>query len=563
MNATFPATARGRLALALSFTLGFIGLNYTAYRGYFMHDDFEFLSWAPKTGLLEFLTGFFSPLYSPKNFRPPGHFYYHVMGSTFGLQFPPYIFSIHVLHLLNAWLLWRVMRRLGITGKACAAGVFFFVFHVALFEAWWKPSYIFDMLAAAFCLLALLAWLGGRWIVSLACFWVAFKSKELAVMFPAVLLCYEILLGSGRWLKLAPFFVISASFGFQALIFSPHKNDIYTFHFDLGSLGRTFSFYSKKFLFVPYSAVALAALPPLVRDRRLWFGLASACLYLAPLLFLPGRLEIVYWYLPMTGVAIALAALAEAHARLVLIFLVLWLPWDLINFTRVRRKIFAVEDTNRVYVSALANFARAQPGTRSFIYETSPLGLSDWGLHAALNCVYNRLDVKLYFADDPASWRVLDQAALLEWDAPARRLTIVDWAHADQRQSHLDMKFLTAMFQLSQGWYTIDGSYRWTAPDAEANLWRPAGAREFEINCMLPPGEIEMAGKVIVGVTLNGQALDPRELTREGPQAIRWSLPAAAAAMNRVEFHVTPPFRPPTDPRALGLYVSSFGFLPR
>ena len=67
--------------------------------------------------------------------------------------------------------------------KASAAlATFFFAFHMALFDALWKPMYVFDLLCATFCLAAMLLWTGGRWVLSFACFWLAYKSKELAVM---------------------------------------------------------------------------------------------------------------------------------------------------------------------------------------------------------------------------------------------------------------------------------------------------------------------------------------------------------------------------------------------
>ena len=92
----------------------------------------------------------------------------------------------------------------------------FFVFHMALFDAFWKPMFIFDVLCGLFCLLSMLAWRrSGKawWIASFAAFWMAYKSKEVAVMLPSVLLLYEFTLGERRWRRLLPFLAVSFSFG--------------------------------------------------------------------------------------------------------------------------------------------------------------------------------------------------------------------------------------------------------------------------------------------------------------------------------------------------------------
>ncbi len=555
-----------RPAVLLAITaLAFAGLNFSAYRGYFMHDDFEFLSWAPKFPAPEYLKTFFEPIFSPHNFRPAGHFYYHVMGRIFWLDFPPYIASIHLLHILNIWLVWLLLRKLGLSRYASAAGVFFFAFHVALFDAWWKPSYIFDMLAATFCILAFLAYLDGRWILSLLSFWAAYKSKELAVMLPAVLASYELLLGQKRWKPLVPFVAVSLCFGLQALFMAPQKAGIYSFHFNLGSLGQTLPFYAKQLLLFPFSGFLLLLLPVIVRDRRVWFGVSAAILYFGPLFFLPGRLVEVYWYLPMTGGAIALGALvACGHTRAVAVFLLLWFPWDLVMFSRLRRKALALEGANRAYVSALAEFAPSHPAVHTFIYEKSPPGLPGWGIRSALNCLYDRLDSQVYVAGDSSGRSLLHSkpVALLDWDPTTRKLTIVDWTQADQHASYLDLRRFMSLFQLGDGWYGSEGSHIWTKPDADASLWRPPNAETFELRIVVPPLEIRTREKVTLRAALDGQPLEPRELTRVGEQALRWSLLAAPSGLTKVEFHTTPDYRAPDDPRVLGIAVKSFGFLP-
>ena len=182
------------------------------------------------------LRGLLSPQVSVRNFRPVGAFYYQVLGGYFGLDFPKFIAAIHALHLLNIWLFWLLARRLGLSPLAASAGAFFFGFHAALFDAWWKPMFVFDVLCATFSLLTLLSYAYNRWILSLVSFWLAYKSKELAVMLPAVLGCYELWFGKRQWKRLLPFFAISLLFGLQAL-FNPPLARRYALRTDRGTGG--------------------------------------------------------------------------------------------------------------------------------------------------------------------------------------------------------------------------------------------------------------------------------------------------------------------------------------
>lgn len=170
----------------------FLVVNRGAYKGYFQDDDLNNLSWTPRIPAANYLKAVLNPRFSPDNFRPVGHFYFHAAERFFGLNFPKYVLVIHVVHLFNVWLVWLLARRLGAAPLAAAAGCAFFAFHMALFDAVWKPMYVFDVLCAMFCLLSLLLYARQRWILSFLSFWLAYKAKELAVMLPLILLCYEL-----------------------------------------------------------------------------------------------------------------------------------------------------------------------------------------------------------------------------------------------------------------------------------------------------------------------------------------------------------------------------------
>src|SRR5579872_6818230 len=331
----------------------FLLANHAAYKGYFQDDDLDTLGWAQFGSSYHYLKALISPRLSPGNFRPAGHYYYHLFAVFYHLDFPKYIVPLHLIFLLNGWLLWMIARRLDFDRTAVFIGVVYYLFHAALLDAYWKPMYVFDLLCTTFCLVSLLLWLHDRWILSFAAFWLAYKCKEPAIMLPVVLAGCEWFLGRRRWKQLIPFFLVSVSFGVQGLLFNPNKDNDYTFRFTAPALWKTISFYTGKLFFLRWAGLALVPLLFLVQDRRLWLGALAAACFLAPLLFLPGRLFAVYWCLPLTGVAIMLMALASRYQTAAAVFLLLWLPWNLMQLHRERTEVLRLASGNRAFVSEL------------------------------------------------------------------------------------------------------------------------------------------------------------------------------------------------------------------
>ncbi|HWC00385.1 MAG TPA: hypothetical protein VG672_26945, partial [Bryobacteraceae bacterium] len=270
------------LALFLLMAALFVLANRGAYQSYFQDDELDNISWAPHVPLSVFGEKLLTPRYQPQNFRPAGHFYFHETGKHFGLDFPKYVVPIHLLHFLNVWLVWMLARKLGASPFAAGAGTLFFAFHMALFDAYWKPMYVFDVLCATFCLASLLLYAHGRWVLSLAAFWLAYKSKELAVMLPVVLACYEYWFGKKRWQVLVPFFAVSLSFGIQGLLLNPNRDNDYTFRFTPHALRTTSTFYAGRVFLAPYGGFLLVLVPLVWRDRRVWLGLALLLLFFFP-----------------------------------------------------------------------------------------------------------------------------------------------------------------------------------------------------------------------------------------------------------------------------------------
>jgi len=400
----------------------FLALNRDAYRGYFRDDEIDNLSWAPHVTLVEFAKAVLTPRFFENNFRPVGHFYFHAAGAVFGLYFPGYVAAIHPLHLLNVWLLWCLARRLGASPLAAGAGCAFFAFHMALFDAVWKPMYVFDVSCAMFCLLSLLCYARGRWLLCLAAFWLAYKCKELAVMLPLVLVCYEWWFGKRRWARLAPFFLVSLSFGLQAVLMNPNRDNDYTFRFTPEALAKTSLFYAGRVFLVPYLGFVLPLAAVLARNRRTWFGLAMMALFFLPMLFLPGRIFSAYCYLPFTGLAVALAGIMEnMPPAAIALFFALWLPMD-IHALRLERRVTLAQDAEvRTWMTTLAHFAETRPQVDGFVFSGAPAGFERWGVEGALKYLFDRSDLKIaYESDLPPAGKI----AYLRWDFALKRLEI-------------------------------------------------------------------------------------------------------------------------------------------
>jgi hypothetical protein len=555
-------TKRAGAALLLAAAALFLIANRAAYRGYFQDDELNNISWTRDIAALDYAKAVLTPKFFNNNFRPVGHFYYRQMALWFGLDFPKYLPIMHLAHVLNIWLVWLLARRLGIGALAASLGTLFFVFDLAVFEVYWKPMYVFDLFCATFTLTSVLLYTHRRYVLSFLAFWLAYKSKELAVMIPVALACYEFWLAERRnWKPLIPFFAVSLSFGLQGVLMNPNVDNDYTFRFTVTALQTSLTYYASKILLIPYAGLALLAVPLLVHDRRVWFGCAMLCLFFVPLMFLPGRLFPAYCYLPLAGLSLMTAALADRKNLLpvVAIACAAWIPWNLLTIRKTWRETLATDNENRVYVSALADFARASKNTHTFVYDGAPAGLHAWGIEGALRFLYRR-PPGLYSIEDKEAAQALklEDVALLNWNPATRTLAVLS---SKMKTPYVAMNLATPLWQFGGGWYSQEEGFRWMAPHASATLTRPGGAREFELIVNVSPEQIQQTGPIGVAVSLDGTEIGTRKLSANGVQTSRWPTPPSNPGQVRVDIDVTPEYRPSNgDTRRLGVAVVAFGF---
>src|SRR6266851_9852171 len=108
---------RAGLVMFLGMTACFFLVNRSAHKGYFQDDDLDTMGWTPFVPYSEYLATLISPRVHPANFRPVAHFYYRAM-APFHLDFAKYILALQFFHLFNVWLLWKLMRKIGIGAVA-------------------------------------------------------------------------------------------------------------------------------------------------------------------------------------------------------------------------------------------------------------------------------------------------------------------------------------------------------------------------------------------------------------------------------------------------------------
>ncbi|HYL77594.1 MAG TPA: hypothetical protein VEU96_25495 [Bryobacteraceae bacterium] len=577
-----PATATSapqRHWVALLFLIAvaafFLIANNGAYHGYFLDDEMDNLV---NTGELlpsDFLGGLLLPRYYTNNFRPAGHLFYRLMGDTFELRFAPYITAIHVLHLLNVLLLWLILRRLSLPLLGCCAGVLLFAFHMAVFDVYWKPMYVFDLLCGTFCLLALLFWMHDGWVFWLLCLlssWLAFRSKEIAIMFPVALLVYELWFGKRRWLKLAPFLAISLWFGIQGLIHGSSLHADYSMSFNPVDIWHSAVYYASKLLVLPHElppfqgalvlvgviAVFLTA-AFLVRDRRVLFGLTTFAAMLVPMLLLSNRLYGAYLYVPLIGVAIAFAAVsARYHLAIPIVFFALWIPWNYANLRHLRADALSQAEDRRRYVATLTELAHQHPEITSFIYEDGPFQL--YGTKAVELWLHPDTQIIMVREEQPKPQGFLQspRLAVLYWNNIQRRLEPV--VRQDRLASYIELGPKAPVWQLGEGWFPLEGNFRWTGPHATAELDRPENASEFELKIIVNTLYLSRVPKGHLRVSINGVRAGDFDLTIDGVFTLRAKLPPGSAGRTQIAIDADPPY-PSEEPK--GIAVLAFGFPPK
>jgi hypothetical protein len=552
------------LLLLFAIGLTFLILNRAAYKGYFQDDEFDNILATRDVSPADWTSWFLTPRLSKDNFRPAGHIYFYAMNRLAGLRFPSWITPLHALHLLNTLLLWLLLRRFQINPYAAAAGAAFFALNVSAFDVYWKPMYVFDLLCATFALATLNLYARGNWLAAVPAMWLAYKSKELAVMLPVVLLAYEYWFGNRNWKRLAPFFLISLCFGIQALLSPQPKGSPYAFVLTPAAFWQTLQFYSARLFLAPFAGLLLLVIPFLIRDRRVFLGATILVAFFAPLMFLPLRLYPAYTYVPLIGAAIELSVVAALLPLVAtLLFFAAWIPWNIHELRADRKMTLTADDQVRVYATGLMDFARRHPDPPILAIYSKPASFQVWGIRAALSYPNPNPRSPLQLMDQSEAVKLGPNVPVtfVKWDPEHNQIRFLAKNPDDPGSSYLTMGPETPFWQLIRGWYDLDSYFRWTEPHATARLFWPPEASEFEMVLNVSPSLLSKNGYVEVRPALNGHTLETHRFDRVGIQSSRWNLPQRDNPVADVELTFQPASRFPPDPRLLGAPVVSFGFV--
>ena len=279
------------------------------------------------------------------------------------------------------------------------------------------------------------------------------------------------------------------------------------------------------------------------------------------MLFLPGRIETAYCYLPFTGLAIALAGAAELCPPVAIVAgLLLLAPLELHDLRIQRRDTLTKDDDARAWVTTWSKFAAGAGPVDTFLWNGAPYGFGSFGIEGAIKCFYPHAGFQIRNYEKPPVALEGNRVAVLTWNESLHKLDIVTHSPDGRDASYIDANAGTPIWQLGEGWSSPEGGFRWIAPRATAQLDRPGGAVRFELRVLASTTLLQSVGPVTVKARLNDVELAPQRVTQPGWQVLQWDLAAAPAGATNVAIQTDPPFRPANDPRTLGIAVGSFGF---
>ena len=397
----------------------------------------------PPSSATTFSSTVFFAVYTESHFRPIGFLFFRYAGRAFDLNYPPYVLAVQLIHLLNVLLLYLLLKKLGFSRIAAGTGALFYGLQAVVMQVYWEPMFVFDLLCGTLCLLTLLLYVYGQWILGLLTLWLAYKSKELAVMLPFALAAYELWLGPRKWKRLIPYFAITLSFGLQAAWVDRHLDPInsYALHFTpSGALANGLVLFigrlsSCRLAGWPRDSAVASARPAALRrtspdggdvapvarpNRKSVLGVLVRAADRAG----PGDL----------GPSGANASAGSGCASDCVAFG---------NFAVVRtkgRELLAVDNERREYITALQAYARQVPHLQAVIYKEVPEHMYSWGVEDGIRKVFG-WKVTVVPESDPQAKKAMSEfpMAVISYDKTSR----TDSRHAAHRQLTISRNYFT------------------------------------------------------------------------------------------------------------------------
>src|SRR5688572_2215613 len=191
-------------------------LTYHLYGyAYFSTDDFNNLYWAQKQNAYQTLVQFLNPI--SRAYRPSGMTFYWILLQLFDLNAAPYHWVAWLLHAINTWLVYLILKGPG--GRPGATvGAMLFACQAAFADIYWNFGSIFELLCALGFFAGILLWINreGSWKTTLVCgmvFLFALKAKEMAITLPVIWILCDLLLRNNRDVLRTLHALVPAAFG--------------------------------------------------------------------------------------------------------------------------------------------------------------------------------------------------------------------------------------------------------------------------------------------------------------------------------------------------------------
>jgi hypothetical protein len=268
------------------------------------------------------------------NDRPVGAMVFRVLYGLFGLNPIPFHWTLLVLHLVNATLVLVLAQRLLRSWWLAAATALAYGGWSAAIEAASWMAANFDVLANTLVLLTALTFSSRRWTLralSVVCFYLALRTKETAIVTPALLLVIVLVCDPKARRTLWPHFALAAIFvaAYFPLVVqhagtqdaaSPYRMEFTPHAFFEGLYDYTSTMlYGRPWpigrLIRWIAVAALIAAGLTRRSRATIVGLSGFVLFLLPVLFLAHQRQALYLYIPSAFFTLAIAGGAEVVAQ--------------------------------------------------------------------------------------------------------------------------------------------------------------------------------------------------------------------------------------------------------
>jgi hypothetical protein len=282
------------------------------------------------------------------------------------------------------------------------------------------------------------------------------------------------------------------------------------------------------------------------------------------MLILPDRMFSVYLYVPLIGVAVALAAAVDRKPVIAcLLFLAIWIPGTYLAMRDYRKSALTLAEENRGYVQTIGEFLKTNPGITEFIQDGHPAAMNIWGASGAIECLENRTDIEIAMIDSPEAQAILKSPslAILSWDGIFRKLHINRRDPSAPLASYVRINRDLPLWQFGAGWFPRENLLRWSKTSATATLTRPDAAREFETDINAPPLQMDAIHQFQIELLIDGEVAGARTVSATGWQKLTFPLKPKPEGVVRIEFRISPGFRPDGDPRTVGAAFGSFGFI--